>query len=188
MRHVTRDDLVDYQTYIDDVRDVLRPEVFAAKRLRRIHIGDTLTLLFENPLTVRYQVQEMMRTERIVKEADIHHELETYNELLGGDGELGITLLIEIDDAGGRDEKLGRWLALNKTLYVELEDGTRVPPEWDPRQVGETRLSSVQYLRFDTGGKTPVAVGCAFDDPVVFGRTVLTDDQRAALAADLADT
>lgn len=187
MRKVTRNEIVDYQTYDDDVRPALRPEVIAAKKLRRIHVGDVLTFLFENPLTVRYQVQEMMRTEQIVKETDIEHELATYNELLGGDGELGITLLIEIDDPEGRDEKLTRWLELNKTLYLELADGTRVAPRWDQRQVGETRLSSVQYLTFDVRGEVPVAAGCAFDDPAVFARTALSDAQRAALAADLAD-
>lgn len=188
MRKVDRRDIVDYQTYSDEVRQTLRPQVLAAKRQRRIHVGDTLTFLFENRLTVRYQVQEMMRTERIVKDADIRHELETYNELLGDDGELGVTLLIEIDDPAVRDVKLTRWLGLNETLYLELDDGARVGPKWDPRQVGDTRLSSVQYLRFDTRGKAPVAVGCTFDDPMVFARTALSDTQRAALADDLADT
>lgn len=187
MRKVTREELVDFQTYDDDVRPTLRPKVLAAKRLRRVHVGDTLTFLFENPLTVRYQIQEMMRTERIVKEADVRHELETYNELLGGDGELGVTLLIEIDDPAKRDEKLSRWLKLNETLYLELEDGSRVGPQWDARQVGEGRLSSVQYLRFDTKGRLPVAVGCSFDDPAVHAHTPLTADQQAALASDLED-
>lgn len=187
MKKVTRDQIVDFQTYDEEVREALRPQVLAAKRLRRIHVGDVLTFLFESPLTVRYQVQEMMRTERIVKEADIRHELETYNELLGGDGELGVTLLIEIDDPVGRAEKLSRWLKLNPTLYLELEDGTRVGPAWDARQVGEGRLSSVQYLRFDTKGRAPVAVGCSFDDPALFDRTVLTAEQRAALQSDLAE-
>lgn len=187
MRKVRREEIVDFQTYADDVRDDFRPRVIAAKGRRRIHVGEVLTFLFENPMTVRYQVQEMMRTERIVKEADIQHELSTYNELLGDAGQLGCTLLIEIDDPAGRDAKLGRWLGLNASLYVELEDGTRVSPEWDPRQVGEHRLSSVQYLKFDTKGRTPVAVGCDFDDASVAGRTALTEDQRAALAEDLAD-
>ena len=82
MRPVTRAEIVDYATY-EDRRDAFRQEVLAAKEPRRVHVGDVFTLLFENQLTVRYQVQEMMRVERIVREADIQHEIDTYNELHG---------------------------------------------------------------------------------------------------------
>ena len=105
MNHVPRSDIVDYVTY-EEQRDEYRAKVLAIKRPRRIHVGQHLTFLFENAATIRYQVQEMMRTERIVKEADIVHELHTYNELLGGEGELGCTLLIEIDDEEDRSIKL----------------------------------------------------------------------------------
>ena len=186
MRKVTRDELVDYVTYTEG-RMSTRAAVLDAKRPRRIHVGRHLTFLFENHETVRYQIQEMMRVEKIVKEADVQHELKTYNEVLGGPGELGCTLMIEIDDEGARTEKLTRWLGLNPHLYVEVEDGARVAPTWDPRQVGTDRLSSVQYLKFDLSGRAPVAVGCSFDDPEVGIRQPLTKDQRAALCADLAD-
>jgi hypothetical protein len=97
MQPVGRDSLLDYVTY-EERRDAIRRQVFAVKALRRVHVAGVLTFLFENADTVRYQVQEMMRAERIVKEGDIAHELATYNELLGGPGELGATLLIEIED------------------------------------------------------------------------------------------
>ncbi|MCB9546026.1 MAG: DUF3501 family protein [Myxococcales bacterium] len=186
MRPVQRSEILDYVTYTDG-REALRAAVLAAKRPRRLHVGRYLTFLFENRDTVRYQVQEMMRVEHLVREADIQHELDTYNELLGGPGELGCTLLIEIDDASGRGEKLVAWQGLNGHLYLELADGTRVRPTWDERQVGDDRLSSVQYLKFDVGGATPVAIGCDFPAEDVRGRSALTDEQRAALAADLAD-
>ncbi|MCA9797682.1 MAG: DUF3501 family protein, partial [Candidatus Eremiobacteraeota bacterium] len=153
MRPVQRSEILDYVTYTDG-REALRAAVLAAKRPRRLHVGRYLTFLFENRDTVRYQVQEMMRVEHLVREADIQHELDTYNELLGGPGELGCTLLIEIDDASGRGEKLVAWQGLNGHLYLELADGTRVRPTWDERQVGDDRLSSVQYLKFDVGGAT----------------------------------
>ena len=98
-----------------------------AKGERRVHVGRYLTFLFENRDTIRYQVQEMMRAERMVREADIPHEIETYNELLGAGGDLGCTLLIEIDDPAERAEKLGRWLGLPQRLYAKLEDGTKRP-------------------------------------------------------------
>ena len=183
---VQRSEILDYVTYTEQ-RDALRAEAMAAKRLRRYHVGPHLTFLFENDLLVRYQVQEMMRVEHIVKEADIQHELDTYNEISGGAGQLGCTLMIEIDDAAKRDVLLTRWLGMNDTLYLELSDGTRVTPTWDPRQVGESRLSSVQYLIFDVQGSVPVAIGCTFDDPLLEARVAFTPEQRAALESDLAE-
>lgn len=185
MKRVSRSDLLDYQTYADK-RSQLRKEVLDQKRPRRIHVGPHLTFLFENFHTVRYQVQEMMRVEQIVRESDIEHELATYNELLGGPGELGCTLLIEIDDPAGRDDKLRAWTGLNEHLYVETESGKRVAPTFDARQVGEGgRLSSVQYLKFDTGGEAPVAVGCSFDAPELHHRAQLAPAQQSALVSDL---
>ena len=84
MSRVERQSIVDYMTY-EEQRDQTRKEVLEVKRPRRIHVGEYLTFLFENCATIRYQVQEMMRIERIVREADILHELSTYNELLGRD-------------------------------------------------------------------------------------------------------
>ncbi len=183
MHKVTRDELLDYQTYTEQ-RDEIRARVMAAKSPRRILVGDLLSFLFENRDTVRYQVQEMMRVEQIVREADIEHELATYNELLGGPGELGCALLIEIAEEAGRPELLRALLGLNDHLYAELADGTRVAPAYDARQVGEDRLSAVQYLRFDTGGQVPVALGSTH--PTLTCRAELTPAQAAALAEDLA--
>ncbi len=183
MKPVQRNELLDYVTYTEK-RDDLRPAALAAKAPRRIGVGEFLVFLFENRDTVRYQVQEMMRVEQIVKETDIQHELDTYNELLGGPGELGCTLLIGIDDEAQRAEKLAAWLELPHNLYAKLPDGTLVRPVFDERQVGETRLSSVQYLRFPVGGVTPVALGA--DLPALTVEVALTAEQSAALAADLA--
>jgi hypothetical protein len=156
----------------------------AAKALRRVHVGPYVTLLFENRRTVWYQVQEMLRTERITDAAGIAHELATYNEILAGPGEIGTTLLIEIDDPAVRAVKLREWRDLPRHVYARLEDGTRVRPTFDPRQIGAERLSSVQYLKFDVGGRVPVAVGV--DLSGLTAETVLTSEQRRALEADLA--
>src|SRR5437667_9878506 len=93
---VKRAEIVDYVTY-EDMRAQFRAEVMKAKELRRIHIGEYLTLLFENHLTVRYQIQEMVRAERLVRESDIVYEIDTYNELLGDEGEVGCTPLIALE-------------------------------------------------------------------------------------------
>ena len=183
MRAVRRAELLDLAAY-ERSRDEIRAGVLEAKRVRRVHVAGVLTFLFENSATVRYQVQEMIRAERITREADVLHELETYNELLGGRGELGCSLLIELPDPAERDVKLRAWLGLPGHLYLRTEDGVKVRPTFDPRQVGEDRLSSVQYLKFDVHGKAPVAVGS--DHPQLEGETMLDAEQRAALAADLA--
>lgn len=183
-RKVERKDIVDYQTWTER-RDAERAKIMEIKAPRRIHVGDHLTFLFENTDTVRYQIQEMMRTEQIVKEDAIVHEIDTYNELIGGPGEIGCVLLIEVETAEERAVKLVEWLDLPQHLYAELEDGTKVRPTYDERQVGDTRVSSVQYLIFETGGRVPVALGS--DLPALTIRTTLTDVQKAAIEEDLKD-
>ena len=182
MHKVRREEILDYQTYIER-REQIRAAVLPVKQARRIHLGDTLTFLFENAETVRYQIQEMMRTEQIVKEEAIVHEIDTYNELLGDEGELGCVLLIEIDDPAERDLKLRAWLDLPRHLYVGFEDGERAYAQFDARQVGEERVSSVQYLKFRTGGRVPTVIGSDLPDLSV--ESWLTEDQRKALNEDL---
>ena len=184
MKPIERDEILDYVTY-DERRDSIRSEVMKEKQDRRIHLGNTLTFLFENRDIVRYQIQEMVRVEQIVKESDIAHEIETYNELLGGPGKLGCSLLIEIDDQAERQTLLEKWIDLPRHIYVKLENGDKVYARFDPRQVGKTRLSSVQYLKFDTQGDTPTALGTDF--PALRGKVQLTAVQREALARDLKD-
>lgn len=183
MRPVRRDEIVDYVTYADE-RDAFRERIFQIKGRRRIHAGEYLTFLFETTDTIRYQVQEMMRAEQIVREADIQHELETYNGLLGDAGELGCTLMVEIPDEAARAEKLARWLALPESLYLRLEDGRRVSATFDPAQVGEGRLSSVQYLKFRVGAGRPEAIGVEGVEDLD-GEFELTPEQREALLEDL---
>jgi hypothetical protein len=179
---VQRSEILRLEEY-DARRAAIRSEVLAVKQRRRVHVGP-LTFLFENAETVRYQVQEMARAERLYREEELQHELDTYNELLGGPGELGCSLLIELVDPGERDAKLRAWRELPAHLYAKLPDGRRVRARYDDRQVGDDRLSSVQYLKFAVGAAAPVAIGSDLCGLVV--ETRLTEDQRAALQADLA--
>lgn len=184
MKQVRREEVLDYVTY-NDQRETFRREIMEQKKLRRVHVGDYLTFLFENHDTMLYQIQEMMRAEQLVKEADIQHEIDTYNDVLGSPGELPCTLLIEIDDRGEREKLLRRWRKLPEHIYVKFENGEKVYARYDPRQVGEDRLSSVQYLKFDTGGRAPVAVGT--DAEELAHETKLTDEQQQKIARDLSD-
>ncbi len=183
MRPVRRDEILDLSTY-ERSRAEIRAGVIEAKRRRRVHVAGVLTFLFENTATIRYQVQEMVRAERMTRDEDIRHELETYNELLGGPGELGVSLLIEIPDPEERDRKLREWLPLVEHLYLKTADGRKVRATYDPRQVGADRLSSVQYLKFDVKGEVPVAAGA--DLPALDAETALDEEQREALRQDLA--
>ena len=182
MKPVRREDLLDHVTY-GERRDRLRESLMRAKELRRVHVGEHLTFLFESTDTILYQVQEMTRLEQIVRDKDIQHEIDTYNQLLGGPGELGCTLLIEIDDAVDRNAKLRSWLALPQHLYLKLDDGSRAPAIWDAAQIGDTRLSSVQYLKFRVGSKRPVAIGSTLPELPI--EAELSADQQRTLAADL---
>jgi hypothetical protein len=181
MKPVRRDEILDYVTWSERRAEAL-PAILAIKRPRRVQVGE-LTFLFENHETVRYQIQEMVRVEQIVREADIQHEIDTYNELLGGPGGLGCALLIEIDDPAERARRLAELRGLPARLYLRFADGSRVFARFDARQIGEERLSSVQYLQFDAGGRVPVAIGA--DHPALTAERELDPEQRAALAADL---
>jgi hypothetical protein len=183
VKPVTREEILDLTAY-EKARPEIRARALAAKEPRRVHLGDALTFLFENRETARYQIQEMIRAERMVKDADIDHEIATYNEMLGGPGELGAVLLIEYADPAVRDRRLRELLGLPQRLYVKTAQGRRVPATYDARQVGADRLSSVQYLKFDTHGEVPVAVGA--DHPALALEVPLTAEQQAALRADLA--
>jgi hypothetical protein len=183
MRRVRREEILELAEY-ERSRAEIRAAMLEAKRVRRVHVAGVLTLLFENTATTRYQVQEMVRAERMTGDAEIRHELDTYNELLGDRGELGVSLLIELPDPAERDRKLREWLALPRHLYLKTEDGEKVRATFDARQVGTDRLSSVQYLKFDVRGRVPVAAGT--DLPQLAGETALAPEQREALAADLA--
>lgn len=181
MNPVTREEIIDYVTY-EEKRDKIRSQVLKIKEPRRTHLGEYLTFLFENRETVRYQIQEMMRIERIVKEDDIQHEIDTYNELLGGPDDLGCTLLIEIDDKAERDIKLKELLNLPERIYLVLESGRKIFARFDPSQIGEDRLSAVQYLTFRTNGETPVAIGA--DHKGLKAEAKLEPHQREALTME----
>jgi len=183
MKRIRRSDIVDYQTY-DEIRTEFRARAMAEKDRRRIHVGPCFTFLFENELTLRYQIQEMMRAERIVREKEILREIETYDALLGKWGELPCTLLVELDDPTERELNLRRWRDLPEHIYLRLPGGGLVRPSIDEGQRDAHRISSVQYLKFPVGDKIPVALG--IDLPGISSETIFTEEQRATLSEDLA--
>lgn len=146
MRPVEISDIKNIAEY-ELLRPELRPRMMALKDRRRVRLGDHLTLLFENRETVLYQIQEMMRVERMVKADDIANEVATYNELIPAPGELSATLLIEYEDAEQRAVWLRKLLGLERHLWLEA-GGERCQARFDLRQMSPQRLSAVQYLKF----------------------------------------
>ncbi len=182
--HVKRSEIIDYQTY-EDHREELRKKVLETKKHRRIHLGENLTFLFENHETIRYQILEIMRAEKIARESSIQEEIDTYNNFLGNSGELACVLLIEIEAESDRKPLLEKWMGLEKCIYILDENGNKTFAEHDASQVGDRRLSAVQYLKFvlDT---SPVSIGCSFDQ--LSGEIELSEQQKSALSEDLEAT
>jgi hypothetical protein len=185
MRPVQRSQILEGAKY-ERTRSFSRAAVMDIKRRRRVHVGPCLTFLFENTTTIWYQIQEMLRAERIEREDEIEHELATYNALLGGRGQLGCCLLIEIDDPVLRDRRLREWRALPAYVYMRCEGGATVRPTVDPTQIDEHRISAVQYLKFHVDDWRPISIGC--DLPGLIAETTLNREQRDALNDDLRST
>ena len=129
-------------------RPAWRPKVLALKERRRIDVGNHVTFLFENRETVRYQIQEMMRIEHMVKAEEIAHEAATYNELVPKPGELSATLLIAYPSEEERDVMLRKLLGLENHVWVEVAGAARSAARFDTRQIATDRISSVQYVKF----------------------------------------
>ena len=134
------------------MRPLLRPLCIAEKARRRLAVGPHLTLMFENRQTVWYQIQEILRTERIFEEAAVNAEVETYNELLPRPGELFATLLIEYAEPAERDVELARLVGLERHLSIVL-DGRRVGARFDERQMSPDQISAVQFIAFPLGAE-----------------------------------
>ena len=190
MKPLELGDLLDLVAY-ERVRPEFLTHTIELKQPRRIAVGPELTFVFENRDTIRFQVQEMMRTERLVKDEQIQHELDVYNELMPGEQELSATLMIEITDPARVKPTLDRLAGIDEHVFLEIGD-ERAPGRFDPRQYEEERISAVQYVRFALGPglaasfrdqSIPVALNVSH--PAYSHGTRLSPGSRASLAADL---
>lgn len=150
MRPVQRTDILDLGAY-EQIRDSFRNRIIALKKHRRIAVGDHLTFVFENRETAMFQIQEMLRTERISKESAISHEIETYNSMVPGSDELFATLFVEYEDRAERHAALAAMPDLGKHITLRLgEREAKAEFELLPGEDGE-RLPPVNYVRFQVG-------------------------------------
>lgn len=194
MEPVKLDEIVDIAQY-ERIRSEFRDKVLAQKERRRVPVGPVFTFLFENHLTVLYQVQEMMRVERIVEEQAIAHEVSTYNELIPPDGGLGASLLIEYTDSDERAVALTKLVGMERHVRLELEGLPPVQGRFDERQISPKKVSSVQYLQFPLTARHRDAwnelgragkIRLVVDHPFYRHEAVIPPDTAAALGEDLA--
>lgn len=150
MPHITRDSLMTLEAY-SKARPDFRKQVIAHKKRRTVPLGDHVTLLFEDELTVRYQIQEMLRIEKIFEEDGIRHELESYDPLIPDGRNLKATMLIEYEDPTVRRAALGRLKGLEQRVWVQAEGSARVYPiaDEDLERENEEKTSAVHFLRWE---------------------------------------
>jgi hypothetical protein len=148
MQKLTRSEIKNNEEYLLD-RNQRRKDIIALKKARRVEVGDRLSFTFENRDTIAYQIQEMMRVERISEEDKIQFEIDTYNQMIPDDGELSATLFIEIPEMLQIKPILDTFQGLDKpgVVYM-LVDKEKVQAEFEPGHSNEDRISAVHYVRF----------------------------------------
>ena len=148
MKPLTQDELLPQEEY-ERQRESYRQTIIALKRRRRITIGDKVTLVFENRETLLFQIQEMVRVERIIHPQKVQEELEVYNALLPASGELSATLLIELTDPDTMKHWLDLFMGLDHGQKVGLRAGSEVVyGEFEGGHSHETKISAVHFVRF----------------------------------------
>lgn len=150
MQKLTRDDLFSLEKY-SEVRDAFRGEVLAHKRNRRLQLGTNAALYFEDRLTMHYQVQEMLRIERIFEADGINEELDAYNPLIPDGSNWKATFMVEFPDAEERREMLQHLVGIEDRVFVRIGDGERVfaVADEDLERANESKTSAVHFLRFE---------------------------------------
>lgn len=194
MGAITRDSLLPLEAYAKARRE-FRERVLAHKRLRTVHLGEHVTLLFEDELTIRYQIQEMLRIEKVFEEDGIRDELDAYNPLVPDGTNFKATMLIEYDDTEARKAALARLIGIEDRVWVEVEGCARVYAiaDEDMPRATDAKTSAVHFLRFELspamtsalrrGAGLAVGVDHPNYDAAI---PALAPATRAALAADIA--
>ncbi len=146
MKKVVLDEILGFAAY-EKVRDEFRREIIEKKKLRRVSVGDNISIVFENRDTVIFQIQEMLRAERITDLDKIRDEIAVYNELIPNAGELSATLFIEIEDQTHLRDELLKFLGIDEAVMFKV-GSHRVPGRFEEGRAKEDKISAVQYVRF----------------------------------------
>jgi hypothetical protein len=192
MKPVERNEVLGMADY-ETIRDRFRNRVIEEKRARRVLVGDHVSAVFENHDTVLLQIQEMLRTERISREAAVQHEIDTYNQHIPGKDELFATVMIEIGDKEEREAFLAKARGFERHVALRI-DGEKLPAAWEKTRELEDRASAVNYLRFALSPKAAAHVRekkkdarieMVIDHPAYAAKVSFGPATAASLAEDL---
>ena len=147
---ITRDNIMTLEAY-SKYRKEHKPQIMAHRQLRSVHLGDHMNMQFESELTMRYQIQEMLRLEKIFEEVAIQDEINTYAPLVPNGSNWKATMLIEYPDVEERKIALGKLIGIEDKVYIEVEGFKRVYAISDEDLERETdvKTSAVHFCRFE---------------------------------------
>ena len=191
---LTRESLLTLEAYAK-ARPAMRAQVLETKKLRRIFLGEHVVLIFENELLIRYQVQEMLRVEKIFEEDGIQHELESYVPLVPDGRNLKATMQIEYEDEQQRKEMLTKLKGIEVAIWVRVENFPAVSAiaDEDMERENEEKTAAVHFLRFEfspeiiAAAKAGAAIFMGVNHPQYQAETgALAPAVHASLVADFA--
>ena len=193
MPRITRDSLMTLEAYAKARRE-FRANVIAHKKKRTVHLGEHVTLVFEDELTMRYQIQEMLRIEKIFEEEGIQQEIDAYAPLVPDGGNWKATMMIEYPDINERKRELARLIGVEDRMFVEVEGHERVYAiaDEDLDRENDEKTSAVHFVRFEfTPGmasaiKAGASVKLGCDHRNYPAHTTIGPETLASLAGDLA--
>ena len=193
MPRITRDSLMTLEAYAKGRQD-FRAKVIAHKKLRAVHLGEHLTLLFEDELTIRYQIQEILRVEKTFEEQAIQDELDAYNPLVPDGHNWKATLLVEYEDVEERKQALARMKGIEDRVWVQVGTSPRVYAiaDEDLARENDEKTSAVHFVRFELTRSMVealnrgIALAIGVDHPAyAFTLREVPEPIRRALLADL---
>ena len=192
MPTITRDSLLTLEAY-SKIRKSSKPQVIAHRKLRSVHLGEHITLQFEDEQTIRRQIQEMLHIEKIFDEAGIQGEIEAYAPLVPDGSNWKATMLLEYPDPHERKRELARLIAVEDRMFVEVEGHARVYAiaDEDLDRENDEKTSSVHFVRFEftpamrdaIRAGAQVKLGC--DHRNYPAHTLIAPETLASLAGDL---
>ncbi|MDJ0956190.1 MAG: DUF3501 family protein [Arenicellales bacterium] len=193
MNKLSREDLYSLEQYAE-IRPEFRAKVLAHKKTRQVPIGDHATLYFEDRLTIQYQIQEMLRVERIFENAGIEEELGAYNPLIPEGRNLKATFMIEYTDVEQRRRALEKFIDIEDKVWMEVQGMDRIYAiaDEDMERETEDKTSAVHFLRFELSEEMVAAIGNDADFGFGIDHPEYTEDNypvdeeiRKSLAQDL---
>jgi len=190
--NITADSLMSLEAY-SKFRKNRKDEVLSHRKLRSVHLGEHITLQFESEMTVRYQIQEMLRIEKIFEEEGIQQEIDAYAPLVPDGSNWKATMLIEYPDVNERKRELARLIGVEDRMFIEVEGHARVYAiaDEDLDRENDEKTSAVHFVRFEFDAATKAAIkagaavklGC--DHTNYPAHTQLAPEALASLAGDL---